>query len=519
FGRLLHQQVVVQQKQTELTELLFKTRSIVRESTNIGRTLVMVHLEVAEIFEKIIMSHQQYSHLHKFFDDTDILEDFHLLARRLAHELSEAGLAIKSGYTSLPGSSLADHIQKTSEKLDNLRLTYLNPDNIEGFISLRRILENISDLANRSVALHKYTSYNTRVKKKMKQEDFERMIAHQEISAELFINNLSLKSDTFRHSLRVSVAVISGYVISLLFHIGHIYWVLLTIIVILKPAFSLTKKRNGDRLAGTILGVLIGIILLYFIQNSTVLLILLIIFMAASYSFMRVNYFVMVLLMTPYLILFYHLLNPADFTVLLKDRIIDTIIGSAIAFIASFFLFPSWEREKIKPVMAEMLTEVQNYFSVTASVFNGESLNIAAAQLARKNTLVALANLSDAFSRMLAEPKSQQKGIGELHQFVVLNHMLTSYIATLSHYIRMPEIPYTSANFSMIGEEIRQYLAIAIERVNAGEATGATVTNEGSLQKLNEQVNELLHKRQLELQQGLIETETRKPLFNLKSIV
>jgi uncharacterized membrane protein YccC len=169
--------------------------------------------------------------------------------------------------------------------------------------------------------------------------------------------------------------------------------------------------------------------------------------------------------------------------------------------------------------MAEMLTEVQNYFSVTASVFNGESLNIAAAQLARKNTLVALANLSDAFSRMLAEPKSQQKGIGELHQFVVLNHMLTSYIATLSHYIRMPEIPYTSANFSMIGEEIRQYLAIAIERVNAGEATGATVTNEGSLQKLNEQVNELLHKRQLELQQGLIETETRKPLFNLKSIV
>lgn len=54
YKRILQQQAVVQHKQTELTELLFKTRSIVKESTNIGRTLVIIHIDVSGIFEGIM---------------------------------------------------------------------------------------------------------------------------------------------------------------------------------------------------------------------------------------------------------------------------------------------------------------------------------------------------------------------------------------------------------------------------------------------------------------------------------
>src|SRR5206468_2979063 len=41
------------------------------------------------------------------------------------------------------------------------------------------------------------------------------------------------------------------------------------------------------------------------------------------------------------------------------------------------------------------------------------------------------ANLSAAFQRMLNEPKSKQKDGSKLHQFVVLNHILFSNIATI----------------------------------------------------------------------------------------
>lgn len=519
FKQLLQQQAVVQNKQNELTELLFKTRSFVKDSTPTGRTLMMIHLDVADIFERIMMSHQKYSLLHEYFDETDILNDFNQLAIILGNELDEVGIAVKSGDSSTARTDLPDFIAKTKEKLDNLRTTYLKADNIEGFISLRRILENIQDLAERFYTLHKYTSYDKSIQQRsFKKAEYEKMVSTQQITPDLLIDNLTLKSDIFRHSLRVSIALFVGYVTALFFNIGHSYWILLTIIVILKPAFSLTKKRNGSRLAGTFGGVLIGIAILSVIHNNTVLFVLLMVLMAASYTFIRTNYFVAVLLMTPYLILFYHLMHPNDFIVLLKDRLIDTVIGSAIAFVASTFLFPSWEREKLNPAMISMLSEARDYFSVVSEAFNKEKINKYEQQIARKNALVALANLSDGFNRMLSEPKSQQKGVETLHQFVVLNHMLTSYIATLSHYIQTQSLPYNAEEFIKVAGEIQQYFNHAITNLESKETIDAVINKE-QLRKLNEQANQLLQKRKQELQQGLLETSTRKLLLDVKSIV
>ena len=78
----------------------------------------------------------------------------------------------------------------------------------------------------------------------------------------------------------------------------------------------------------------------------------------------------------------------------------------------------------------------KNYFRDVANAFTGNPVTNTIYKVSRKNAFVALANLSDAFSRMLSEPKSKQKNSKELHQFVVLNHMLTSHIATLAYYVR-----------------------------------------------------------------------------------
>ncbi|WP_018611404.1 FUSC family membrane protein [Segetibacter koreensis] len=520
YRQLLLQQAIVQHKQTEITELLFKTRSIVKESTNIGRRLVMIYLDAADIFERIMMSHQEYARLHQYFDETDILNDYYLLAKELAKNLNEVGIAVKSGDRYNSDNDLREQIVTTREKLDNLRLTYLKPDNIDGFISLRRILENIQDLSDRLTTLEKYTYSENRLKKRIVTDSgYEKMISSQEITSRIFFDNLTFKSDTFRHSMRVSIAVMAGFLVTQLFKIGHSYWILLTIIVILKPAFSLTKKRNRDRIAGTLAGIIIGVAILLTTNNSVVLLVLLILFMTASYTFMRTNYFVSVLLMTPYLLLFYHLLNPLDFKILLKDRLLDTLIGSSIAFIASIFLFPSWERKKIKPVMTDMLLEAKEYFSVIAAEFSGKTITPSAQKVARKNALVALANLSDAFNRMLSEPKTQQKGVEMLHQFVVLTHTLTSYIATLSYYIQMQIIPYNSDDFEKVIEDIEDNFTNAINCLNNKDVTIKNINEHDSLRILNERANALLQKRRNELEQGFLETSTRKQLFDLKSFV
>lgn len=518
FLDLLQQQSVVQHKQTELSELLFKTRSIVKETTNIGRSLVMIHLEVADIFERIMVSNQEYSQLHQYFDETSILNDYYLLAKNLAEKLDAIGIAVKSGASYTSDNDLGQQVINARKELNNLRETYLKPDNIDGFINLIQILENIQDLYDRLLTLQKYTHFeSTSGKSNISDTIYKKLISSQKISVGLFIDNLTLKSDTFRHSLRVSIAVLTGFILSHFLKIGHSYWVLLTIIVILKPAFSLTRQRNRNRIAGTLAGILIGVLILFITENNIVLLIFLVLFMAGSYTFFRTNYFISVLLMTPYLVLFYHFLYPADFKILLTDRVIDTLIGSAIAFLASNFIFPLWEREKIKPLMTEMLTEIKQYFSVVAGAFSGKTSAAATRPIARKNALVALANLSDAFNRMLSEPKSQQKGVQTLHRFVVLNHTLTSYIAALSYYMQIQSIP-KSDDFVKVTDDIMEHFDTALGFFNNKEITHKTAGKD-SLKMLDNKVNVLLEKRKQELEDGRLETATIRPLTNLKSVV
>jgi uncharacterized membrane protein YccC len=315
------------------------------------------------------------------------------------------------------------------------------------------------------------------------------------------------------------VAVLFGYLISLTLHTGHGYWIFLTIIVILKPAYSLTKTRNRDRLIGTFFGVLIGVTVLFLIKNNIVLLVLMIVFMTGCYIFLRTNYFISVMLMTPYLLLFFHLLYPNDFRALLTDRIIDTAIGSVIAFMASIFFIPKWEHTTIKTYMIKMLEENSNYYSVVAGEFTTvHTIDLNKLRGARKNALVALANLSDAFNRMLYEPKRYQKSSELVHRFVVLNHTLISHVATLSYYLQTVKNVYRTPAFVPVIDETVQYFKNAIAALNHQHPETKISYEKQSLRILNEQTEVLMEKRRQELQQGFLETETKKQLVQTKSV-
>jgi uncharacterized membrane protein (TIGR01666 family) len=521
YSDLFQQQIVVQEKQTLVSELLFKTRDIVKESTPTGRILIMIYLDAADLFERVMTSYQDYTTLHNFFDGTGFLQKFKALALDLARELDDIGIAVKSGRPSEENQLLFQHIKEATNEYNELRKTFLKPGNVEGFISLRGILENIQDIAERLQMLHRYSTYDRKLAKAPSHElDYKKFISHQEITPEIFIDNISFQSNIFRHSLRVSIAVLAGYLISLFFKFGHSYWILLTIIVILKPAYSLTKKRNADRLIGTICGVMIGILILFLVKNNMALLVIMILLMATTYTFIRNYYLIAVMFMTPYIIIFFHLLYPDNFKTVLTDRIIDTVIGSLIAFIASIFLVPAWERTTIIAYMVKMLKYNNDYFDVTAKVF-GDTKPIIKNQHqeARKNALVSLANLSDAFNRMLSEPRRKQEGIEKIHQFVVLNHMLTSHIATLSYYIQSRTTIYRSEKFVAVSADISNYLLNSIAVLQKQPLKLQATINKDSLRLLNEQANILLEKRKKEIQCGEWETETKKSLRELKSVV
>jgi uncharacterized membrane protein YccC len=520
YNKLFHEQVTVQEKQSLLNEILFKTPEIVKESSNMGRVLIMMHLDVTELYERLMTSYQDYSLLHGFFDGTEILAEIRALVIEAADELDEIGLSVQSGRTSLPRPHLWEHLEKVQEDYSKLRQTWLKPANIEGFISLRRILDNIQDIAARLQVLHQYTSYDKKIKKSRSHSfDYEQLVSHEEISVERFMDNLNFQSNLFRHSLRVSAAALIGYGSSFFFNFGHRYWILLTIVVILKPAYSLSKKRNADRLFGTVIGAVIGVLILYFIHNGTALLVIMILLMAATYSFIRTQYMLGVTVMTPYVILFLHLLSPSNFLSLLTDRILDTAIGSVIAFAASLFFVPAWERTAIRPNIIELLKNNRKYFERVTNILLGKSqgLELTMPQ-ARKNALVALANLSDAFQRMLSEPRSQQNAVTSLKKFLVLNHMLISHTATLASYVQMRITGFESADLLPVQKDILLYMENAASTIAEEQDQPKLPDNKQALFALNEKSRKLLEIRRTEIESGRLETSTRQQLLNQKSV-
>jgi uncharacterized membrane protein YccC len=286
----------------------------------------------------------------------------------------------------------------------------------------------------------------------------------------------------------------------------------------LKPGYSLTRKRNFERLTGTIIGGAIGALLLYFVKDRTAIVIFLIISMICAYSFVRKRYFVSVIFMTLYLLLMFQLLDPKEFKMILSDRIIDTAIGSVIALIFGYVLAPIWEHEQVSTYMSQVLKDLQRYYELISAPFTGQPLDERESVFVRRNSWVSLANLSDAFTRMLSEPKSKQKNIEYIHQFVAATHMLASHTATLSYYADSLQPEYITNEYQPVINASVYALEQSRHVIEGTKNSNHIKPETAKVRLLDERINVMVKKRQEEIQSGQMETQTSKQLSDFKSI-
>jgi len=435
FNEMMKQQVTLREHQESLREILFKTREMVKESTNKSRILMLMFLDSIDLFERIMDSQQDYTYLQKAFGNTKILKLFGTYIRFLSKELENIGLAIQEGRISRPEKDLEEALISCQIAYEKFREQQLTPENMEDFIMLSEIMNSMKDITARIRKLHLATTFNVSlIENSQPAVNYEQFLPREEYHPRILLDNLSLKSTHFRHSIRLTLALLAGYASSLFFEIGHGYWILLTIITILKPAFSITRQRNIKRLLGTFLGAIAGFAIIYTIEDQTILFVIMMITMMLAYSFMRIEYFVACFNLTIYVLISFHFLNNESMGDVLSDRVLDTFIGSIIAWIISAYVLPLWENAQINQYLKEVVLTNHRYFQAVTGAFNAANIDINTLKLYRKDAIIALANLSDNFQRMMSEPKKQQIKMEEYHQFVATTHMLTSHIAALSSY-------------------------------------------------------------------------------------
>ncbi|MFL5789424.1 MAG: FUSC family membrane protein [Flavisolibacter sp.] len=430
YKKLLAQQIIVHEKQDAVRELLFKTTVIVKESTVIGRKLLWTFVESVDLFEEMTASYYNYESLRNHYSSSGVLDKVAFLLKEIANEFDKMGIAIQSNYSYSRNPHLESLLKSLKNEIDIIQIEGLSN------LVLKKVFVNIRNLYEHYLDMNKYFEAEDIRGKTL---DHTKFISHQSLDPKLIWNNLSFSSSVFKHALRVSIACMVGYLIANLISYGHhSYWIIMTIAFMLKPAFSLTKQRNIQRITGTIIGGAAGLLILVFVHNKNIQLAFLIIFMIGTYSFIRINYLVMVLCTTPYILILFNFLG-LGFKEVAEERLLDTAIGCAIAFSASYFLFPHWESAQVKTYMKQMLKANAQYLSLVAELLSGVSVNILKYKIIRKEVYVASANLSSTFQRMLSEPKGKQVNEKKVHQFVVLNTILFSNIAQVAKSLILKE--------------------------------------------------------------------------------
>lgn len=505
YLQVISQQVKIKNLQEETRETVFKTRKIVNESTTTSRLLMLMFLNSIDLHEKLMTSESDYGKIQESFGETGLLESISDYLSKLAEELSNIGIALQSGTKAKYLRNLDDELDQVFDEYFDLRNKKLNPDTLENFMIMRIILLRISDITEQINTIYKVFTQDQKLAKSLSTGlDLKKFITNDEkLNFKVLLNNISLKSTHFRHSVRITLALLTGYIISQMefLGIGHSYWILITIVAIMRPAYSTTKHRNLLRLYGTVAGAVVAYGILHTVHNNTALFTILLLSMILCFSFLKAQYSWAVFFMTIYIFLTFNFLNPGNINNIFRDRILDTAIAGAVAFAVSYFVLPVWEHTQNLDFMKKSSKSNANYFKAAMDFFKDENIGIQEYKLKRKDAIIDLANLSDNFQRMISDPKNQQKKMEQVHQFVNTAHLITAYIASFSQYSKSakdyPEIDFDSWNRKISAELLRTGLILEQKKFDVD------IVEESRL-KPEDSVDQLLEKRKKEISESEI---------------
>lgn len=242
-------------------------------------------------------------------------------------------------------------------------------------------------------------------------------------------NNLTPESALFRHAVRMSVVLCAGYAIIQITGLHHGYWILLTSLFVCQPNYNATRHRLTLRIVGTIAGIALGLPVLYFVPSLEGQLILIVVTGVLFFAFRLVQYAQATMFITLLVLLCFNLLGEG-FEVAMP-RVIDTIIGCAIAWAAVSFIWPDWRFRNLARVTGQAFNANCRYLDAILEQYHQGRDNRLAYRIARRNAYNRDAELASVVSNMASEPGATPEMREVAFRLLCLNHTCTSYISAL----------------------------------------------------------------------------------------
>jgi uncharacterized membrane protein YccC len=207
------------------------------------------------------------------------------------------------------------------------------------------------------------------------------------------VGNAESRAFVVRLTLCMTVAEVARQLLP----IERPYWVLLTVAIVLKPDYGSVFTRAVQRGAGTLLGVLIGSLLLTVLdRNAWVLLPLAL--AAGTLPWARNgNFGLFSVFQTPLIILLLDLATPSG-AQLVGARLVDTLIGCGIVLVFGYLLWPQTWRAPLDEALRGAALALDRFVE---AAFTGTPTE---RRRARRANYRALTELQTQLQRRLAEP-------------------------------------------------------------------------------------------------------------------
>tara|TARA_R110002012_G_scaffold42572_6_gene115888 strand:+ start:57915 stop:60155 length:2241 start_codon:yes stop_codon:yes gene_type:complete len=453
--------------QTELTalhetlrDILIETRTGSGKSDYEGKRL-LIFVQLVDMLELAMANPVNYSKTDDFFKKKPRqLADFQGLLFAMSNQMNAIAENISSpqklrsnnkidDFQKKIKRDIADYSTASDETFDEnlLLLKNLYKYQKEQIKKIQKIEWLLKNPAQREISL-------------LKKEDSQRFLTKQSYDIEVLTGNLNLRSPIFKHSLRLAVMTMIGYGVGMFFSVQNAYWILLTLIVIMRPTFGLTKTRSKERTIGTLIGGALAVGIVLITQNTTAYGILAIVSLVIAFSMVQRNYKAAATFITLSVVFIYALLRPDIFNVI-QYRVMDTLIGAGLATLGNLLLWPAWEIQGMQKTLLETLKANRLYLEEIIGYYNQKGIIPSKYKVARKKAFLEMSNLSAAFQRMTQEPKSKQKNLDKVYEITVLNHTFLSSLASLSTYILSNPTTPASKNFNKVSEKIVRNLSDA----------------------------------------------------------
>lgn len=237
---------------------------------------------------------------------------------------------------------------------------------------------------------------------------------------------------TLRHAIRASLAIATGFVISMLLPwASHAYWILLTIVLVMRGSLAQTIERRNHRVAGTLLGCALAMGLLMAGPSPAVLVALVTLTQGVAHAFAVRRYLITAVAATVLGLLQAHIIQGgSDTTLNLIERLADTLIGAGVAWAYSYVL-PSWERGQIASLVRRSLKAQAEHARLALGLDelrSGNSEPELRWRLARREAYDSLSALVQATQRSLAEPRAVRPPLTLLEQLQSQSYVLLAQL-------------------------------------------------------------------------------------------